>query len=119
MRIFQNLILLYTDGKDNDIVMKCMDTGHELWKLNSEKLQEMKLHPRDVCTDNKGRIFLTNARRNSVVILNEDLSITTVIFTPGSVYFAVWNGDTDQLYVMHYDPKDKRMMTSRYNFSED
>ena len=116
----KKVILLYTGGKDNDIIIKCMDyMGHELWKLNSEKLQEMKLHPRDVCTDNKGRIFLTNARRNSVVTLNEDLSITTIIFTPGSVYSAVWNEDTDHLYVTHYDSKDKRMMTSRYNFSED
>ena len=64
----KRFILLYTDNKGMKKIMKCMDfTGKEIWKIDDRQFDEMKLHPRDICTDDKGNIFLADSTKNNVV----------------------------------------------------
>ena len=119
----KKIILLYWDGNPQVTGIKCIDYyGKVIWRLGGKTrifVDNFRFSPGEICKDYNGNVFLTDQDNERVAVLDQrDLSLHTVLRTPGEVAYLDHSQETNQLYVLHHDKDHTRMMISTYEIGK-
>ena len=106
-------------GGGNNSEIKCVDyRGRQLWKIVDPLLDDRPFQPAGICTDGQGCVFMSEQDSRRVVVIQEDLSLQTLLVAPGRVWCVTWCDVSQKLYVLHSNERNTRMMVYAFEVGQ-
>ena len=101
--------------------IRCINyRGQQLWQLgghNGPKIDGSMLLPNDVCTDEKGNLFLADPDSNRIIHVDNALKPRTLHTRPGRVVCVAWDTERNKLYCLHMDFRCFKHVTTVFNIT--
>ena len=100
--------------------IKCVDFyGQELWNLGDRSPTTRSHTQTYLCTDNKGHIFASDPDNHRVIVIyEEDMSVETLVTTPGKVQDITWNKETQRLHVVYLNARCTKAFAVQYDIAK-
>ena len=124
VKYFSNRLYV-TDTFQNTLTM--YDTeGKFLCKVSRDEVKSHALsNPRDICTDDRGLLYLCDNGNNRILVLTADLYLVTIVTVPfpsdvivKRKEFLVYSAETNAIIVVDEENGVKRYPLEKYTFDQ-
>ena len=100
----RRLIIQYSEGASRwtDSYIKCINyQGQEMWKFGKRLQDGSAFRPFNVCTDDKGNVFVNEESEKRIIVIRENLSYQILFNAQGRIMCMDWCCETKKLCVAY------------------